>query len=467
MGASRSWGSLDSGGPGETRRGAPQLALILIAALAAGGCNRRAPLAAGDRIKDTGAPDRDMRRSNDHDAGLSPRPDGQLVRPDSARPSSRCRKAILGRHCTKKGGECGAGGTCLVVDDGKHGVCTCPCTPDNVQTQLVNEDSCPDQPRHVCGRVPLATGKTRSYCFRTCKPKLGANDCDAPLACKPDSTRFDVYAAKAVCATVGCSSDLDCPVMTGASCDTVSDPCPSGQRCVPFVKGRTRGRCALAGLCDRRSGLCAPRRWRFNASARVGDPCRDSTACGANMRCEMEEDLRKTRKAAGEPCTWPSECCSRRCTSGRCAAGPCGLHARNGYCVIEGCAFASTLKEFSCPAGSSCSRLAAGGMCMKSCSLSRAADCRGLAADRYGDYECHDWSRLSIAGHRVSSTPICGFADEISCSIFTNVSFGCAVLGGASNRTDMACRGLDGKKKNQHDPTGFCLDTTGSGWPRP
>jgi hypothetical protein len=137
---------------------------------------------------------------------------------------------------------------------------------------------------------------------------------------------------------------------------------------------------------------------------------------------------------------------------------------RNGYCTIDGCAFASTLTGRACPTGSHCNLLWFGGLCQKACDLSQASDCRNIATDLYGDYECRAWNYLTIGGVMVSAGPVCDFGTAVDCALFAGTTLDCSNLGDSFNTTNMACRGLDSSiKTNKHDPTGFCLDTTTSG----
>jgi hypothetical protein len=384
-------------------------------------------------------------------------PVGDFLLPDAG-PALSC-AAVIGKPCTDNGGECGSSAavTCLLTD-GTRGVCTCACTPDDPQTPLVNEDSCPNQAQNRCGTLQLTGGTTASFCLRECNPQLGTNGCTAPLACDPRSGAQVGLFDGAVCLFPGCTTNADCPVLTSTSCATSGGtPCPTGETCVPLVAGGTQGLCARDGLCDTASGLCGVRTSNFKATASVGDPCKDDTECGATMRCEREVAL----KAGGQACADGAECCSGTCAAGLCTAGQCPVHARNGYCYIANCAF-PTLPQFACPSGSSCNQLFSGGLCQKSCTLGSAASCRGVAVDKLGDYECRSWNNIAIGGTSVSPTPVCDFGDTVTCDTFTFL--GCDVFGDLSNTTNFRCRNTQNQVlTNPKDPSGLCLDDTASG----
>lgn len=397
-----------------------------------------------------------------------------------------CDKANVGVPCTAAadgtvGGECTEGMTCLTTetlpDGSSRGVCTCECTPDDTLTPLVNEDNCPELSANSCAGVGLTDGSTKNFCFRKCDPKLGTNTCTTPLACNPRSGSAVGLFDSAVCLFPGCKDDTDCPVVTSTACkrtiDANGDPaastgCTGTDECLPTADYTGKksvdvdGLCAKPGKCDSASGICGVRAANFKADAKVGDPCKDDTECGANAKCEREVDTATIQGATNATCTEGSDCCSGTCTAGKCTAGTCGIHARNGYCYISSCAFAS-LTEFQCPTGSSCNLLFSGGLCMKDCDMTVAADCRGNATDKLGDYECRAWSNISIGGVGVSAGPVCDFGDTFSCNTFT--SLGCDAFGAdQANTTNMNCRDLTGTAlTDPRDPLGFCLDDTASG----
>lgn len=341
--------------------------------------------------------------------------------------------AANGTPCSAQA-QCGAGAKCIGLGSNSIGVCACSCTPDNFETPLINEDSCPSNA--ICGPENDSAGFGQNYCFETCQPTLGSNPCKAPLACLAESAGYAAYsfASTAVCALPGCSSDAECPVTTDAACNALTgDGCAVGETC-HAVEGTTSGRCAKPGSCDVASGQCLPH-GLGNPAGAVGDPCQSDLDCGQAMRCQLESNV----------------------------AG--AVVARNGYCMISGCVFSSTLPHKACPSGAACSRLFSGGLCQKSCTVGDAQSCRGNASDVYGDYECRDWTTLAIGGNVVSPTPVCGFATTLPCSLLEGSGITCAVVGSSSaNDTKMACRGLDGVvKTDPYDPSGYCLDETGSG----
>jgi hypothetical protein len=140
------------------------------------------------------------------------------------------------------------------------------------------------------------------------------------------------------------------------------------------------------------------------------------------------------------------------------------VYNRNGYCTIEGCTAASTLTIRACPTGSTCNHGYSGGLCQKTCSLAKAPDCRNQSGDLLGDYECRDWSQLTlVSGFQLASGPVCDFGVGMPCDTFGSSGITCKDLGSPGNPTKMACRGLDGKiLTDPKDPLGFCLDNTGS-----
>jgi hypothetical protein len=396
-----------------------------------------------------------------------------VVRKPDGKAQTACDPTIIGKPCTENpGGECGENHTCLltsdtpgVADSGK-GFCTCDCTPDDGATPLVNEDNCPDLTKGICGSVSLTDGTTKDFCLKTCAPKLGASDCQSPLACDPRSgPSFGIF-DKAVCAFPGCTKGEDCPVITSAVCSVSAKNCPTGQTCLTYAGGDD-GRCTLAGKCDTASGLCADHTLG-KAGAVVGGVCKDDTECAGNMKCMAEFDQAKSLGHENATCTDGSGCCSGECTAGKCTKGLCTLLYRNGYCVITGCSFAKTLTSRACPTGSDCNNLYTGGMCQKSCDPKVAADCRNNANDYLGDYECRVWSNISLGGVAASNGPVCDFGVQIPCNIFANSQLDCSYMGimdpPPANSTNMKCRTLDNKDTtDKYDPNGFCLDDTSSG----
>lgn len=389
--------------------------------------------------------------------------------PSDARIGAYCDPAVIGRVC-RNDEQCGKQGLCLQLDDAT-GVCTCGCRPDNPLT-LAIEDDCPTPQRHVCASVELAgqgtAASTLNLCMQQCEPRLGANDCAAPLSCQPASV-LQTPRNVAICLSLGCSGDRDCLVTTAEACQVAAPACASGGECLADRAGSSTGLCVRAGRCDRASGLCAPRQaaGSFTAAAQVGDPCRSDLECGASMFCALEVDLATQLKAGGATCARGSECCSGQCLpTGRCAAGPCGILGRNGYCTIEGCAFPS-LSAYACPTGSTCNGLYPAGWCQRSCDPREAGGCRGVTADRYGDFECRAWNRVALAnGRPVTSAPVCDFGLRFSCAAITELGFGCDRLGLPGNPTAMVCRDLDGEATAEPAAAaGYCFDTTPSGPP--
>jgi hypothetical protein len=389
-----------------------------------------------------------------------------------ARPS--CRPELLGRPCRQQN-ECGEQGACLRDLDAEVGVCVCSCTPDNPRTPI-SEDDCPRPGLYVCGTV-LDTGgagaSARSFCFQRCSPELGSNECQGELACLPESTQI-TGSSQAVCASVGCSGDWDCPVRTSRACDPAGeqgDPCPADQRCRANADGAgAGGLCVLPGRCDRRSGLCGPRadEATFEATAAVGDPCADDTQCGPQMVCLRQIDDAATLGAEGAACETDDQCCSGECTVDEtCAAGACETRFRNGYCTIRGCGF-DKLTPFSCPEGSSCNRFYAPALCQRECLPGDASGCRGEAAiDKRGDYECRAWNQVTIGDRPFADGPVCDFGHAVPCDLFSVEGLTCAVFGVTGNTTEMSCRALDGTARDERDdPSGYCLDNTVSGGPR-
>jgi hypothetical protein len=387
-------------------------------------------------------------------------PDHFVIKPDAPPPCSS-----VGLPCTLNGNECGSASTCLLASD-TAGVCTCPCIADNAATPLVNEDTCPNLAKQICSTVTLQGGGVQSFCLQKCSPRLGANDCQGKLSCDPSTSRtfgmFDV----AVCVVTGCAADADCRVSTSTVCSVLSNNCPTGQTCVTF-SGADEGRCTLPGKCDLPSGLCGPHTLG-KSTAKVGDACKDDRDCAGNMTCLMEFDMAKYQKHAAATCTDDTECCSGLCSSGKCTAGLCPVLYRNGYCVVFGCTFSSTLTFAACAGGSSCNRFFPGGLCQKTCSLSGATDCRGNGLDLFGDYECRAWDNFSLGGTQITSGPVCDFGTGLPCSLFQSGSIDCSDFGDLvatpANPTNMKCRTLANvATATPYDANGFCLDDTSSG----
>jgi len=353
--------------------------------------------------------------------------------------------------------DCSQGRLCLLLPWGPISVCTETCELYPSMPGL----ECPGHPAVDCAG-DLLDGKLdgRGYCFRRCTPRLGGNDCPAPLACRPESGAKLGAPDESFCAMPACTADADCPMRTAKPCDTQALSilaCPAGQICAPFDEHTTGGRCAKASVCDHASGLCGPH--QGTAAAQVGDPCQADSDCAPTMRCLMERDTKGLYKGAGLPCSDDGECCSRRCQDGSCSSGPCLVHYRNGYCSVVGCASGT---DWKCPAGSVCNMLYPGGQCQRTCAPSQAAGCRGNVGDLLGDYECRAWHNLSLAatGLPVAPEPVCDLGPVLPC----DPSLDCSDLGLPGNPTQMSCRDLQGKVlADKHDPMGLCLDNTASG----
>jgi len=388
--------------------------------------------------------------------------------------------AVLGKTCTKSGSQCGASGTCLLTSsNGLDGVCTCTCTPDNLYTPLVNEDTCPGATTtrtSVCGSISLTGGTKTNFCFKTCSPKIGSNDCASPIYCHPRSGAAVGQYSLAVCLySGGCTKNTDCMVTNGKACDTVSNKCTgTGETCQALTTNGTAGMCTVAGVCDTTSGLCN-KHSLGKATAKVGDPCKSDLDCGNTMTCFVEFDESKHLAKASQVCKSGSDCCSGTCTGGFCATGaPCRKRNRNGYCSISGCSFAKTFTIAACDSGSVCNSLYSGGICQKSCKLKSTTGCRGYSStsgsvvDYLGDYECRAWNNLSIGGTAIVPNPVCDFGYTMPCDMLSGSSLDCSSVGLTSNPTNMGCRGTDNKvKTSKWDPTGLCLDNTACGTVKP
>jgi hypothetical protein len=376
--------------------------------------------------------------------------------------------SIVGRPCTQQGLECyGAPNTCLLTHEA-GGVCTTLCTPDDPKTTLVNEDSC--HKGSSCLSVKLSDGATKHFCFRNCQPALGVNDCYKPLACVPESAALHKGpVATAICALPGCTKDTDCPVRTSQACSPGGTACPAGQICAAGAGGGDGWRCAKPGVCDTKSGLCAPHKLG-QTTAKVGDPCKDDLACGGAMVCYMEHDPAAGKVQPGGKCKpLSTACCNGPCdaTTLTCSKVPCPVRHRSGYCAVEGCAFAATLPQRACPSGAVCNLHLPYGLCQRGCSLTDAKQCRGTSGDKLGDYECRAWNRVkTAAGVPLAASPVCDFGFRVPCELMKGAGLTCAALGEAGNPTKMACRDLAGKVlANAADPAGLCLDQTTSSVP--
>jgi len=313
-------------------------------------------------------------------------------------------------------------------------VCSRPCTPDDAQTPLVNEDNCPNLSQFACANTNAYGGESY-YCLRSCQPQLYRNTCPGGIACHPKDNQIDFDYQTSSCARPMCTRNEDCPVYAEQLCFNDQD-CGPGAFCAPDeTTGGALSRCAVAGLCERTSGLCAPPSLPFRPTARIGDTCTSDFECKQGMRCQFE------------------------------IADPNGgTYARNGYCVIDGCAFADTMSHLACPAGSACQHIYPGGTCFRSCEPTGATSCRGVNADRYGDYECYNWNYLVLnaAMQPVAETATCEPA--IYTCDFLYPFLECSGIGEQDNPEDMRCRDpATGQPLPEGSTNGVCLDNTASG----
>jgi len=374
------------------------------------------------------------------DRGVLP-PD-RFIPPPPDKGPGKCNAS--GTPCGSGAARCCPGTTCMANYAGPR-LCLQKCVPDNPSTPLVNEDTCPvaGGRKMVCGNMAIYPG-TNYHCLRRCDPALGKNDCPAGLACHPRSGVFTRQGANAVCVYAPCAGPQQCPVYLNKTCTTSGSAAqcagaglPNGARCgspPPNAPAGAQLRCVVPGVCDAKSGLCAPHKYG-NPKAKVGDSCKDDRDCGGQMWCDMQ-----TTDSSGR------------------------THARNGYCSIISCAFPS-LTAFRCPSGAHCSNLYYGGRCFKGCDLKNAKTCRGNAKDKHGDYECRAWNNLAISGGiQITKGPVCEPGDLMKCNIFQGANLTCSVVGLQGNGTDMACRTPGtGKKLSKYAPNGYCLDNTSSG----
>ena len=402
-------------------------------------------------VKDMGAPPPDRQPPVKLDRGQPPKKDqGQPPKKDQGQPPKKDQGpgvcSTSGRICGAGLAPCCGGLSCTQLFSGVS-LCLRKCTPDNPSTPLINEDSCPNATTtkaQVCGDLHVGAGQ-RNFCLHRCDPALGLSSCPPGLACHPRSAVFSGNISLAVCIYPPCKSDIECPVYLSQTCIGAGDTksckapgLPSSAVCGAPASSAAPGdplHCVVPGVCDKKSGLCAPHK-QGKAGAKVGDPCKDDRECGGQMRCDMQSTN----------------------STGR-------VHARNGYCVIEGCSFSKTLTAFACPAGSVCHHLFYGGRCQRTCDLNQASSCRGHATDKLGDYECRAWNNLSIGGQPLVSTSICESGDSMPCNMLASSSLDCSSVGLQNNPTKMSCRNpANGQQlSNKYDPNGYCLDDTASG----
>lgn len=338
----------------------------------------------------------------------------------------------IGTPCNSSS-SCCAGLSCVSIYTGAR-VCAPSCTPDDPQTPLVNEDSC--KFNYACADV--AQGGFQFACLLRCDPTLGKNVCESGIACDPTTNQMTFSLDSAFCAAPACKSGSDCPVRGAVPCQVGSPNACAGQPpnvfCAPDLPGATSGpgRCSTAGVCDLTSGLCAPHT-QGTPSAKVGDPCKSDRDCGDRMLCLFEQSD----------------------ASGRTVQ-------RNGYCSIDGCAAANTLKQRACPGNATCNLLYPGGRCFRKCDHQKAGSCRGHVPDQLGDYECYGWNNLAIGGQQVAGDASCEPA-IYTCDFFGGSGIDCSVLGLQGNPTNMRCRNPQtGATLPPTSPAGVCLDDTSS-----
>lgn len=379
-------------------------ALALSGALALAGCKddpATEPVDAGPDLSDGRQAD-------------STRPDSG-PKPDAPLPNFNMGEACQGAADCKKDSP-----DCITLDQEK-GVKVC-------SKQCYNTD-CPDG--YACSFFKVS-GQTVGYCLKKCTPSLTVNTCpkSSKQNCHPLSVRNTDKEDVTVCLFAACTSDKDCPIYSNI-------PCNNDGQCTSLGTGAFchEAECALPGKCAA-SGICGPHT-RGKDTAKVGDPCETDFDCPGNGACLPQED-----KVPPLSLTW----------------------YRNGYCTVGLCNWSKEIPEFACPTGSTCNRLYAGGMCMKSCSLSQAGDCRGYSKDKGGDYECLRLDRVVMDGKPLTSGPVCSTAPAWACSSQYS-SVNCPELGDATNSTKMSCRDpvTGAVKTDPKDPSGICLDDTASG----
>ena len=378
---------------------------------------------------------------------------------------------VIGNPCTSATSSTACGSTALCLLTGATGVCSMKCTADD-PTTTANEDTCPGQPGNVCAGVPLSDGSTMYLCMHRCRPTLGCNECASSLTCHPQSGFMLGLGGQGVCLypkESGCQKDADCYVTTTQKCDTGKKNCPTGQSCLGYSSDTTfstDGICAKTGSCDTVSGICKAHK-QGKTGVTIGAPCAGDVDCGDGMKCNLEYDDNKYRKKGGSSCKYNSECCSGTCTMNVCTSGACRLRWRNGHCGISNCLFANTLTQAACPTGSVCNKIFTTGLCQKSCDMTKASSCRGQSADKLGDYECRNWSKVVVSGvGQATSGPVCDMGPFVPCSaagIGSTIPT-CSFLGNSANSTKMSCRDTSGAVlSNIYHPQGFCLDNTSSG----
>jgi hypothetical protein len=340
----------------------------------------------------------------------------------------------IGEKCNGMG-DCKSGSPiCMNVLGSALKLCTRKCTPDDSTTPLINEDDCADS--FVCASFRLNDGKTYNFCLQKCTPSVTKNPCSSTseTTCTPYSSAFG-GSGQAVCYEPACKTDKDCSVLSAKSCSLDGDCTAVGTGA--YCDTKNGYLCAMPGKCTP-GGLCG-KHTAGKAGSKVGDPCTSDLDCPDGGRC-MDSSV---------------------------GSSTVGTHYNNGYCITAGCKFATDVPEFACPTGSSCFGMYYEGYCHKNCNMANAAECRGYAGDKGGDYDCYSWDQLSFGSGPASAAPICTSGANIDCSWFSGGSstMDCSVLGGQGNTTKMSCRDrFTGKAKtNKYDKTGICLDDTPCG----
>jgi hypothetical protein len=333
--------------------------------------------------------------------------------------------SVMGEGCQDSTTCKGDAPDCILFDaDNAKGICSSKCTPDDPETRLINEDSCPRG--FICGTFRFTGSEPVNYCLKTCTPSVTTNPCPASSGqtCDPVSTRYSDL-DNTVCWEAACATDKDCPVGSDVIC-TTDAPCKTALNDNDAFCASNR-RCSLPGKCTP-GGLCG-KHTRGKPGAKVGDSCATDLDCQDGGFCLGSGD--------GYP---------------------------NGYCASRGCG--SGLPEFNCPAGAVCHRLFFGGFCHKACDQADATSCRNNPADRGGNYECYAWNNLSLGDANVSDAPICAPTGNQACDgLGSTIDCPSLAADPQNNPLKMACRNRETNEilTNMRDPSGFCMDDTASG----
>ena len=339
----------------------------------------------------------------------------------------------MGEGCSKVADCTGKSAICLNISK-TTGASTCStkCTPDDIKTPLVNEDSCPKN--FTCARITMSDQSIMNYCLKVCIPSDTKNPCpkSSKTACRPYSSRA-VSPGKAVCRYSACTVNKDCPVWATTTCSTDGDCASVGKGA--FCLSKT---CAMPGKCLTAAGICGPHPGVGKKTAKVGDPCKSDLDCSESGFCILESNS---------------------------YTGAIGVAYRNGYCAQRECMFANTMPSFKCPTGSHCNMRYYGGYCFKSCKLSDTKGCRGQAKDKGGDYECYDWSGWTTSGVKIAAGPTCQNASTRTCDTVNSKTYCAALATDSKNPTKMKCRDryTGASLSDPKSKKGICLDDTASG----